>query len=83
MALQIAPLIVLARRILILLYMFMDGIILFHLMATIWHGGDYLNWLLCESLLAMIAGLAAAVYARHNAGHGRNFSDKRNALSML
>ena len=52
--------------------MFMDGIILFYLMATIWHGGDYLNLLLCESLLAMIAGLAA-VYARHNAGHGRDF----------
>ena len=33
MALQIAPLIVLARRILILLYMFVDGIILFHLIG--------------------------------------------------
>ena len=57
MALQIAPLIVLERRILILLYLFMAGIILFHLMATIWHDGDYLNWLLWGSLLAMIAGL--------------------------
>lgn len=83
MALQIAPLIVLERRILILLYLFMAGIILFHLMATIWHDGDYLNWLLCGSLLAMIAGLGAAINARHSAGHDRVFSDRSNALSML
>ena len=57
MALQIAPLIVLERQILILLYLFMARITLFHLMAMIWHGGDFLNWLLCVSLLAMIAGL--------------------------
>ena len=68
MALQIAPLIVFERRILILLYLFMAGITLFHLMATIWHGRDYLNWLLHESLMAMIAGLAAA-----SAGHDRFF----------
>jgi hypothetical protein len=66
MALQIAPLIVRERRILILLYLFMAGIILLHLMATIWHSRDYLNWLLRGSLLAMIAGLAAA-----SAGHDR------------
>ena len=66
MALQIAPLIVLERRILIFLYLFMAGIILFHLMAMIWHGRNYLNWLLLGSLLAMIAGLAAA-----SAGHDR------------
>ena len=83
MALQIAPLIVLESQILILLYLFMAGIILFHLMATIWHGGDHLDWLLRESLMAMIAGLGAAIYARHNTGHDRVFSDKRNALSML
>ena len=57
MALQIVPLIVFERRILILLYLFVVGIILFRLMATIWHGGDYFNWLLRGSLLAMIAGL--------------------------
>ena len=68
MALQIAPLIVLESQILILLYLFMAGIILFHLMATIWHCRDYLNWLLRGSLLAMIAGLAAA-----SAGHDRFF----------
>ena len=68
MALQIAPLIVLERRILVLLYLSMAGIILFHLMATIWHGRDYLNWLLRGSLLATIAGLAAA-----SAGHDRFF----------
>ena len=66
MALQIAPLIVLERQMLILLYRFMAGIILFHLMAMIWHGRDYLNWLLHGSLLTMIAGLAAA-----SAGHDR------------
>ena len=54
MALQIAPLIDLESRILIFLYLFMTGIILFHLMATIWHGGDYPNLLLRGSLLAMI-----------------------------
>ena len=83
MALQIAPLIVLERRVLILLYLFIARIILFHLMATIWHGGDYRNWLLRGPLLTMIAGLGAAIYARHSAGHDRVFSDKRNALSML
>ena len=66
MALQIAPLIVLERRILILLYRFMAGTILFHLMPMIWHIGNYLNWLLRGSLLAMIAELAAAIYARHS-----------------
>ena len=71
MVLQIAPLIVLERRILISLYLFMAGIILFHLMATIGHGRDYRNWLLRGSLLAMIAGLGAAIYARHSAGHDR------------
>ena len=60
MALQVAPLIVLERRILILLYLFMAGVILFHLMAKIWHGGDYLNWLLRGSLLAMIVGLGGS-----------------------
>ena len=83
MALQIAPLIVLESQILILLYLFMAGIILFHLMATIWLGGDYLNWLLRGSLLAMIAGLGVTNHARHRAGHDRIFSDKRNALFTL
>ena len=82
MALQIAPLIVLERQILILLYLFMAGIILFHLMATIGHGRDYRNWLLRGSLLAMIAGLEPAIYARHCSGHDRVFSNTRNALSM-
>ena len=82
MALQIAPLIVLERQILILLYLFMAGIILFHLMATIWHGRDYRNWLLRGSMLAMIAGLGAAIYTRDSADM-IGFSDKRNALSML
>ena len=82
MALQIAPLIVLERQILILLYLFMVGIILFHLMATIWHRRDYRNWLLRGSMLAMIAGLGAAIYARHS-DDMIGFSDKRNALSML
>ena len=82
MALQIAPLIVLERQILILLYLFMAGIILFHLMATIWHRRDYRNWLLRGSMLAMIAGLGAAIYARHGANM-IGFFNKRNALSML
>ena len=71
MAFQIAPLIVPERRILILVYLLMAGIILFHLLPPIWHSGEYLNWLLRESLLLSIAGLAAAVYARHFAGHDR------------
>ena len=82
MALQFAPLIVFERRILILRHLFMAEIILFHLMATIWHGRDYRNWLLRGSMLAMIAGLGAAIYARHSADM-IGFSDKRNALSML
>ena len=73
MALQIAPLIIFERLILILLYLFVAEIILFHFMATIWHGRDYLNWLLRGSLLAMIAGLGAGIYARHSAGHDRFF----------
>ena len=73
MALQIAPLIVFKPRILILLYRFMAEIMLFDLMVSIWHGGDYFNWLLHGSLLAMITELAAAIYARHSAGHDRFF----------
>ena len=69
MALQIAPLIVLERRILILFYWFMAGIILFHLMTMIWRGGDYLDWLLRGPLLAMIAGLGTVIYARHSTRH--------------
>ena len=57
MALQIAPLIVLEQRILISLYLYRAGIILFHLMATIWHGWDYLNWLLRGSLLLFITAI--------------------------
>ena len=71
MALQIAPLIVAERRILISLYLFMAGIILFHLLPSIWHSGEYLNWLLGGSLLVSIAGLGAAIYARDSAGHDR------------
>ena len=51
----------------------MAGVILFHFMAKIWHGGDYLNWLLRGSLLAMIFGLGAAIYARHSTRHDRVF----------
>jgi hypothetical protein len=71
MALQIAPLIVAECRILILLYLFMAGIILFHLLPSIWHNGEYLNWLLGGSLLVSISGLRAAIFARHSAGHDR------------
>ena len=71
MALQIAPLIVAERRILISLYLFMAGIILFHLLPPIWHSGEYLDWLLGGSLLVSIAGLGAAIYARHFAGYDR------------
>ncbi len=71
MVLQIAPLIVAERRILISLYLFMAGIILFHLLPPIWHRGEYLDWLLGGSLLVSIAGLGAAIYARHFAGHDR------------
>tara|TARA_B110000305_G_scaffold73110_1_gene81983 strand:+ start:107 stop:613 length:507 start_codon:yes stop_codon:yes gene_type:complete len=52
MALQIAPLIVPERRILISLYLFMPGILPFHLLPS-------------------IAGLGAAIYARHFVGHDR------------
>jgi len=71
MALQIAPLIVAERRILISLYLFSTGIILFHLLPSIWHSGEYLNWFLRGSFLVKIAGLGAAIYARHFAGHDR------------
>ena len=71
MALQIAPLIVAERRILISLYLFMAGIILFHLLPPIWHLGEYLDWLLSESILVSIVGPGAAIYARHFAGHDR------------
>ena len=71
MALQIAPPIVAERRILISLYLFMAGVILFHLLPSIWHSGEYLNWLLGGSLLVLITGLRAAIYARHSAGHDR------------
>ena len=69
MALQIAPLIVAERWILISLYLFMAGIILFHLLPPIWHRGEYLDWLLGGSLLVSIAELGAAINARHFAGH--------------
>ena len=59
MALQIAPLIVAERWILISLYLFMAGVILFHLLPPIWHRGEYLDWLLSASLLVSIAGLGA------------------------
>jgi hypothetical protein len=39
MALQIAPLIVAESRVLISLYLFMAGAILFHLLSPIWHRG--------------------------------------------
>jgi hypothetical protein len=55
MALQIAPLIVAERRILILLYLFMAEVSLFHLLPSIWHSGEYLNWLLRGSSLGLIA----------------------------
>jgi hypothetical protein len=54
MALQIAPLIVAERRIFILLCLFMARISLFHLLPSIWHGGEYLNWLLRGSSLGLI-----------------------------
>jgi hypothetical protein len=68
-ALQIAPLIVAERLILLSLYLFMVGIILFHLLPSIWHNGEYLNWLLGRSLLVSIKGLGAAIYARNSAEH--------------
>ena len=71
MALQIAPLIVAERRILISLYLFMAGIILFHLMPDIWHSGRYLNWLVTVFLLPSILGLGVAIYTRQSAGHDR------------
>jgi competence protein ComEC len=71
MALQIAPLIVPERWILLSLYLFTAGIILFQLLPSILHSGEYLNWLLRGSLLVLITGLGAAVYARHFAGHNR------------
>ena len=82
MALQIAPLIVLERRVLILLYLFIAVIILFNPLPVILRSGDYLNWLLRGSLLAMIAdwrrrSMPAIVLDMIG------FSDKRNALSML
>ena len=57
MALQIAPLIVPKQRILITLYLFMAGIILFQFMAAIWHVGNYLNCLLRGSLQLSIAAI--------------------------
>ena len=83
MALQIAPLIDLERWVLILLYLFVAVIILFHLLPFISQSGNYFNWLLRGSLLAMVAGPGAPIYARHSAGHDRAFSTERNALSML
>ena len=71
MAWQIAPLIVPERRILISLYLFMAGIILFHLMPDIWHSGRYLNWLVTVFLLTSILGLGVAIYTRQSAGHDR------------
>jgi hypothetical protein len=68
-ALQIAPLIVAKHQILLSRYLFMLGIILFHLLPSIWHNGEYLNWLLGGSLLVSIRGLGAAIYAHHSAGH--------------
>jgi hypothetical protein len=56
MALQIAPLIVAERRILISLYLFMAGIILFHLLPPIWHRGEYLDWLLADPYWSRLLG---------------------------
>jgi hypothetical protein len=71
MTLQIAPLIVAELQILISLYLLIAGIILFHLLPSIRHSGEYLNWLLRGSLLVSIARLGAAIYSRHSAGHDR------------
>ena len=71
MTLLIAPLIVAKRRILISLNLFMAGTVLFHLLPSIWHRVEYLNWLLGGSFLVSIAGLGAAIYGRHFAGHDR------------
>ena len=49
----------------------MAGIILFYLLPSIWHSGEYLNWLLGGSLLVSIMGLGAPIYARYSAGHDR------------
>ena len=44
---------------------------MFQLLPSIWHSGEYLNWLLGGSLLISIRGLGATIYARHSAGHDR------------
>ena len=49
----------------------MAGTVLFHLVPPIWHRVEYLNWLLGGSFLVSIAGLGAAIYGRHFAGHNR------------
>ena len=71
MALQIAPLIVPERRILIYLYLFVAGIILFHLLPPIWHSGRHLFWVLAGLALASCVGLLAAYYARRTTGHDK------------
>jgi hypothetical protein len=72
MALQIAPLIVPEHQILISLYLFMAGTVVFSLLPSMWSSLLAFAW----SLLLSIAGLGMATYACHGAGHDR-------CLSML
>ena len=67
MALQIAPLIVPERRILIYLYLFLTGIIFFHSLLALWHHGDQLVLLLIAGAFMILAAILLALYARHHA----------------
>ena len=71
MALQIAPLIVPERRILIYLYLFVTGIILFHSLPALWHHGDKLVLLLTGGAFMILAAIFLALYARHHAALNR------------
>ena len=67
MALQIAPLIVPERRILVYLYLFVTGIILLHSLPALWHHGDQLVLLLSGGAFMILAAIFLALYARHHA----------------
>ena len=57
MAMQIAPLIVPERRILIYLYLFVTGIILLHSLPALWHHGDQLVLLLSFGAFMILAAI--------------------------
>jgi len=71
MALQIAPLIVPERRILIYLYLFVTGVILFHSLPALWHHGDQLVLLLSGGAFMILAAILLALYARHRSNNRR------------